>query len=188
MRCGVERRGFTLIEVMVAGVLGLLLLFVTVQLLLPAMRLSARGTTLVELDQRASLLEQRLERALKSTGYRGVHIAEAGPDRYLSVHPILGAVADSKPQLASTLTVFSWKQNQLRESEISLPVVPQTLTGLPAAELIAALADSPTRNLVDGVTAFEVSLQKGPVVELRFRVEKGTEGLDVVRAVSLVNS
>lgn len=188
MRCDVRRRGLTLVEVMVAGVLGLLLLFVIVSLLLPALRLSARGTTLVDIDQRAALLEQRLERALKSTGYRGVHISESGASRHLSVHPILGAVANSKPNLSPTLTVFSWDQDRLRESEVALPEAPQTLTALPDGQLLAALADSPTRSLIEGVSEFEVTLQKGPVVELRFRVEKGTESLEVIRLVSLVNS
>lgn len=183
------RAGFTLVEVMVAALLGSLLLYTTVNLLLPAMRLSARGSTLVDIDQRAGLLEQRLERALKATSRRGVGVFASGPNRYLSTHPIEGAIAHSKPRLSSSLTVFSWVGEQLTETE--LPLAHPTLgkpTVLPLEMLLAALPSGRVLHAVEGVTEFQATLEAGPQVSLRFTLEKETEKLAVSRTISLVNN
>lgn len=187
MPCGARRsRGFTLVEIMVAGLLSMLLLFVLLDLLLPAMRLSARGSTLVDIDQRVGLLEVRLERAVKSTGLRGVRVYDNG--RYLSVHPVLGAVADSKPKLSSKLTAFVWADDRLREYELSLPQTPLMLTGLPIESVPAALASGKVLRTMNGVTLFEAKLMKEPVVKVRFRVAKDKESLEVSRTIWMTNN
>lgn len=185
---GKRESGVTLLEVMVASVLGALLLYALICLLLPAMRMSARGVALVDIDQRAALLEQRLERALKATSYRGVRSFAQGESRYLSTHPIEGAAANSKPKMASFLTVFTWSQGCLTESEVPLTEPPLCATVLPDGELLAALPSRRDYRVIEGVRHFEASLELGPVVRLAFRLGKDDQTLEVRRTIFLVNN
>ena len=120
-------RGFTLVEVLVAAALGSMVLYVIVALLIPALRVSGQGTTKVDLDQRAALIDERLTRALKSTTRAGVGRLPEGesPDPlYLSVHPLLGTLTGSRQDWSRQLTVFVWKEHRLREVELELPSDP----------------------------------------------------------------
>ena len=181
-------RGFTLMEVLVAAGLGSMLLYALVSLLIPAMKLSERGTRLVALDQRAILLEQRVERALKATCRRGAHFFSDANGSHLSTHPIQGALAHSQPRLGPDLVVFSLANEQLRERRVPLTSTPQSATILPDAVLLEALPEATVTYQVDGVKVFEAEVGVGPQVDLHYTLEKGDQSLEVRQTVFLTNS
>lgn len=184
-----SRRGMTLMEVMVAAFLGSMILYVVLNLLFPAMRVSAVGTARVDLDQRASLTEERLIRALKTTSRAGVGIEPQGDDtQYLTVHPIVGSMPDSKQNWSADLTAFVWQNNSLTELRATLPTPPVRATTLPLDDLQEVLAGAAPRFRIDGITEFQVTLDSGPRVDFRFVLRKGTQTLTIRRNVFLVNS
>lgn len=188
-RCAAKRpRGMSLVEVLLAAGLGLVVLLVILNLLIPAFRLSARGTAMIELDQRAALTDQRLERALRASTRLGVRAFSSGEGRFLSTHAIEGALTGSKPKLSPQLRVFVWQGKRLTEHLVDLPNTPARPTVLPDAELLTGLPGSRVSFTVEGVTLFETVVREGPQVDLRFVVEKGKEQLEIRRSIFLINS
>ncbi len=193
----VAKRGFTLIEALVAGALGMMILYVLVALLIPALRVSAQGTERVELDQRAALLEGRLTRALKETCRSGVGWLVAGwngtgevpeqAERFLSIHPLLGALSDSRQDWSRSLTVFHWKDGQLTESSLTLTEAPVKAVTLPWSELVSQTL-APPRLVMKEVRSFSAQLAEGPRVNYTFVLEKGAQELTLSRVVFLSNS
>lgn len=185
--------GFTLLEVMAAAGLGAMVLYVVLALLIPALRVSAQGTTKVDLDQRASLLEGRLTRALKKTTRAGVGHIGWDPDqdeRFLTVHPLLGSLSGSKQHWSGALEVFRWAGSRLQEIEVPLPPpLPLKAVTLEPSALQELLADDRAPSFVlEGVIEFDVVVHNGPQVDFSFVLEKGTQTLEVRRTVFLVNS
>lgn len=193
----VARRGFTLIEILLAGALGVMVLYVLIALLIPALRVSAQGTDRVELDQRAALLEGRLTRALKATcrsgvgwlvaGWSGVGEAPEQAERFLTVHSLRGALSDSRQDWSNGLTVFHWKEGQLTESSLTLTEAPVKAVTLSWSEL-ASQSLAPARLVMKDVRSFSAHLSEGPRVNYTLVLEKGTQELTLSRAVFLANS
>ncbi len=188
IRSAAKKPGFTLVEVLVAAFLGGLVLYVIITLLIPALRLSALGTTRVDLDGRASMFEQRLIRALRATPRTGI-MEDGGPERQvLSTHPVLGTVADSKQKWAPYLTVFERRDDRLVEFRVPLNPIPDKATVLALEPLLAALTTAELRFQIEDVTDFTVKIDKGPRVDFSFTLEKDKDKLVVERSVFLVNS
>lgn len=182
------RQGFTLLEVLVSAFLGALVLYVLITLLIPAMRMSALGTTRVDLDQRATLLEQRLIRSLKSTNRAGVMTASHEGGVLLTTHPIEGSLTGSKQKWADYLVLFSWENKQLTESRTALEEPPIKATTIPLEGLLEVLGSKSVRFLVDDVDSFKAEMAQGPQVDFSFTLKSGDERLEVHRTVFLVNS
>jgi hypothetical protein len=180
-----------LVEVMVAASLGAMVLYVILNLLIPAMRVSTDGTTKVDLDQRATLLEERITRALKSTTHSGVGWVSDGNDRYLTTHPLIGTMTGSRQNWSAVLTVFKWSGSRLEEVEVNPPTNPAPVgafaPGL-APDVLPLLEDARPKFVLEGIPEFGVTLQAGPQVDFDFTLEKGTQKLKVIRSVFLVNS
>ncbi len=180
--------GFTLLEVLVSSFLGALILYVLITLLIPTMRMSTLGTNRVDLDQRATLLEQRLIRSLKSTNRAGVMTSPHETGTVLSVHPLEGSLTGSKQKWVPFLIVFYWSDKQLAETQVALAKTPVKATSLPLDELLEALGGKPVRFRVDGVEHFRAEVAQGPQVDFSFTLKKGEEVLEINRTVFLVNS
>ena len=181
-------RGLSLVEVLVAAMLGSVVLYVIVTTLVPVLRASALGTARVDLDQRGTLAATRLIKALRATTRSGVMTGSLNGVQALSTHPLQGAAADSGQQWASYLRVFSWKGQTLTESEVPLSSPPTTATALSLPALLAALDTSPPRFSVNNVTQFSVTLDAEPRVHFHLLLEKGKDKLDIERTVFFVNS
>lgn len=190
------KAGFSLVEVLVAAFLGSLVLYVILTLLIPALKMSALGTTKVDLDGRASMTEQRIIRALRASPRAGVmaHHEPARPAppviQLLSSHPLEGTIADSKQKWAQYLNVFHWQGRTLTESRVPLAEMPVKATVLPLDPLLAALADDATerRFVIDDVVNFTVTVGEGPRVDFSVTLEKDKDKLVIERTVFLVNS
>lgn len=190
------RRGFTLLEVMVAAFLAGLILHVIISLLIPALKLSALGTTRVDLDGRATAAETRLIRALRATCRSGVLIHPPdGPVedgdvqmRVLSTHPVEGTLADSVQRWANHLDVFVWQDRQLLEQRVPLQGLQLKATALQIDFLVPALANGERRFTITDVTDFRAQLTEGARIDFSFTLEKGKDKLEVQRTVFMVNS
>ncbi|MEW6281320.1 MAG: hypothetical protein AB1758_22105, partial [Candidatus Eremiobacterota bacterium] len=74
-----SERGWTLLEVLVAGSLGLLLLGVSVGFLVPAARVAAREGTRAEMQERAAMILHKITRDLQSSSGAGITLRNASP-------------------------------------------------------------------------------------------------------------
>lgn len=73
------RRGFTLVEVMVAAALGVLVLGLAAGYLVPALRASDRGSSEVEMEQQAVLALSQIERDAGRTTPEGLSLRAEAP-------------------------------------------------------------------------------------------------------------
>lgn len=180
--------GLTLVEMLVAAFLGGLILYVIITLLIPSLKMSALGTTRVDLDGRANLLESRLIRALRATCRSGIGYQQLNGTTALSTHPIRGALADSLQSWSDHLEVFVWREGQLVEWKVPWAELNGKAAAPPIETLLSALDNAQRQFTVDDLEAFQVELGQGPRVDFRFTLKRDKDELEVARSVFLVNS
>jgi prepilin-type N-terminal cleavage/methylation domain-containing protein len=160
------RRGFTLIEVLLAAVLGLLLLGLMVSTLVPIMKYSAWGYSRAELLQAASLVSTRLTTDLQKAPKAGIYL----PDPATAQHALLSIrgiseVTDSglpvyDPQLicydweatSASLTRKLWPPGQALESQaIPLPLDRPTCLGPTDVRTVMNQVNGTEHRLASGI-------------------------------------
>ena len=187
-RSGDKVAGLTLVEVLVAGFLASLVLYILITLLVPTVRMSALGTTRVDLDQRGAVITQRLVDALRRTTRAGVATGSQEGATLVSIHPLAGALAGSKQSWSDSLTVFSWSDETLQERKLSLESPPNKAAVLPLAQLSEELPKSDLRLEIRDVKEFSLTIDSGPRVDFRLVLSKANDVLTLERTVFLVNS
>ncbi len=109
-RPALKRNGFTLLEVIVAAVLLLLMLTLGLQLLVPSLRLSARGQARADLEQRGVLALARLTDDLLTTTQAAVSWADsqAGSPAVLALQPMDNPTSNGRQAYQDTLLTYTW--------------------------------------------------------------------------------
>lgn len=106
------KHAFTLVELMVALVLGGLVLGVIAFLLLSAMRTSVGGTARVELQQAAAVSAERLARDLQKAPVAALTLTSRPDLLLLTIHPLAGVGLDGQQQWSNILLLYRWQQNE----------------------------------------------------------------------------
>lgn len=183
-----KRAGLTLVEVLVAGFLGALVLFLLVTLLLPTLRLCSQGATRVDLDQRGMIASYHLVSALRRTTRAGVAAGSSGPLSLLSIHQLDGTASGSKQNWSRDLTLFSLENRCLRKHTLPLEHPPTRAVTLPLDVLPRMRARNAPSLQIQDVKEFVVTIDPGPRVDFRLLFEKEGDILRLDRSVFLVNS
>jgi type II secretory pathway pseudopilin PulG len=195
-------RAFTLLEVLVAGTLGLLLLGLLTSLLVPGLRSTTRGTVQAELAQQGMVVTSCLAADLQSTAVSGVATDAAAGYARLSAHPVVGLLGSGNLEWARRLVVYSWggPNTTLLRQEWSAPgppalAVTSSAPFRPTRGQLASLASSgrPGRTLATGVERFQLTLA-GSAARLTLALVRPAGGpgqpaqrLELTRTVSLRN-
>lgn len=180
------RSGVSLLEVLVAAGLSLLLLTTAVQIFIPSLKASDRGTRRVELDQRAWTLSTRLERRLLQSSRAGIAVHSLTGETLVSAHPRHSDSA--QVTWADTLDLFVWSGETFRAYQYNLGAV----SDRPRVPSLSEL-----RNLLDQATLiyefreiedFQGALDSGPLFRFSVTAQSGNERLTVHRSLFLRNS
>lgn len=104
------KRGFSLIEVLVAASLLLLVVTLIAQLLVPSLHLSVRGTERSSLQQTGSLAMARLSEDLLTTNLAAVSWADsvAGSPAVLALQPMDSPSPQGRPAYRNALISYTW--------------------------------------------------------------------------------
>lgn len=175
--------GLTLVEVLVACALGIIVLTLLVQTLVPTMAASRKAADRVDLHQRAALLGERITHDLRGSSRAGVGVFPAANRQQISIHPRQqdsGLVA-----WQSSLRVYDW-QNQ------SVTGFSAALSAAPAGPLVPSMTalEALTKQLtmkVEGVENFNLTLDPGPSARLDMKFVKGDQSMEFRRMVFLRN-
>lgn len=177
-------KGFTLLELVVAAALAFLVLGLATAYFIPAMRISARVGTRVEMQQMAAAALAHLERDLRTTSTGGVSLKSVAPAA-VAANPLERVAPDGTLVWSATYLVTFFDQGRLRRREWppeppvrnSRYLVPSRAKRLEPA-VLQSLTQPPfggaVTTLASGVTAFRI-LQAGTdqalVQPLRFELE-----------------
>ncbi len=177
-------RGFTLIEVLVGGTLALMVLGVILQLVVSSADVSSKGTRRVDLQQKALLLNSRLERDMRLTAINGFAIAPGAQGSMLSIHP-----------RKNDFSTIAWEDHTLfyelnggRLWAKKLPFSGPTNVGFkPQGGQWGSLqsgAGTTTLSL-DSVLKFEAAVQNGSLVKFDISLREQDDQLDLERFIFL---
>jgi type II secretory pathway pseudopilin PulG len=189
------RRGFTLIEVMLGGVLLLLLLLLLSQVLLPMVTGARRGTQQIELQQLAQVSVDRIVRDLSRTPLEGLSFVTGPP--ILAAQPLADVTGAGDQAWSDKLRLY-WLDSSGQLHYRSWPPGPPNLVrGAPTvnvafAPTLAELgqliggANATDRVLATHVQAFEVDLAApAPTVRLVLAVQD--QRFELTRSIRLRN-
>lgn len=201
------RRGFTLLEVLVAAVLTLLVMGVAFGYLVPAWRASARIQTRVELQQSAVVALDRLTAELKTSAPGGVTLSDGVP-RILAINPVEKVQGNGLVVWKSSYILYVFEGDRLERIEwppggpAASPSqqLPTRAKRLPRSQLvaIASAGDVARRQVAGDVVDFSWTHPGSPDVftqPLTFRLELSratsaqpqAERVVLQRSVHLVN-
>lgn len=160
-------RGLTLIETLVAGAVGLLLLDVLISLFVPSMRMSIRGSVRVEMEQQAVMALERLAADLRGCGRTSLTMTPTGgAGATLSIQRIKDVLSDGTQAWDTNLIVYAWSgpngtltRKVVDASRVGVPVTntrpaPVDLASLPT---LAAAPSDQSSVLATGVAQFSVA-------------------------------
>jgi len=142
-----ERRAFTLLEVLLAGVLSLMLLGLLVRIFLPMSKGLVRGSEQAGLQQTASVALATLGRALVRTTPEGVSLADQG--RALALQPLAGVNAAGRQILTEELIACWWSADQKKLFLRHWPPSPPDLGRLPQNRVAFRLTATELLSLCD---------------------------------------
>ncbi|GMU54819.1 MAG: hypothetical protein AMXMBFR33_39650 [Candidatus Xenobia bacterium] len=189
------RRGFTLIEVMLGGVLLLLLLILLSQVLLPMVTGARRGTQQIELQQLAQVSVDRIVRDLSRTPLEGLSFVTGPP--ILAAQPLADVTGAGDQAWSDNLRLY-WldPSGQLRYRSWP-PGPPNLVRGAPTVNAAFAPTLAELGQLIGGtsasdrvlathVQAFEVDLAApAPTVRLVLAVQD--QRFELTRSIRLRN-
>lgn len=170
-------RAFTLLEVVVGAALGIMVLTLLVQLLVPSLRLSARAGLQTELQEACYLALHQLSEDLVTTvpaGLAYVNNTTAGGPTVIGLQPVADADDQARLVFAPELLSYSWSpaEGRLRRHRWKpLPAVVGTLNGNSPTRLTSTqLLQLPSvtsqafegRTMAVGVSQFSLALPVGP--------------------------
>lgn len=198
-----KARGLTLVEVLVALTLGILLLALLNQLLVPVLRTNSRLSVRVHLRQQATTTLNHLSRDLRSTSGGGLSY-QPGPPLFLSVSPVSGLSSEGHPLHQSHLVLYRWSgeggevrrwQYDGTNPSTGLIFQPDRATLLSGVQIATLVSTEPFgRFLAGGVTEFKAfeSWPPGPLNRATITLERKVgpnkvERLRVVEGVGFRN-
>lgn len=183
-RRAARETGFTLVEVLVGATLALMVLGVILQLVISSTKVSGKATRRVDLQQKALLLNTRLERDLRLTAINGFEIQAGTDGSMLSIHP-----------RKNDLSAIVWESHTIfyeltggRLWAKELPFAGPTNVGFkPQGSQWSSLQSTPGRTTLrlDSVTRFEAVVQSGALVRLNVSLVDQDDHLDVERFILL---
>ncbi len=162
------RRGFSLLEIMMAASLLLLLLALVVQIIVPMGKGSVRGAQQVELQQLAAMTVQRLARELETAGPGGISYLPGDPV-ILALHRLVDVGGDGSQIYSDQVDLYWWSprdrvlrhraQGPVSRSRVSLPPDPAALLSGPNARVIAAQVSELELTLRPTAVAIHLALE-----------------------------
>ncbi|MHB2017607.1 MAG: PilW family protein [Candidatus Xenobia bacterium] len=195
------RRGFTLVEVLVASTLALLVMGMAFMLLVPAMHAFARGSAQSQTQSDLLIALSRLDADLESGSPEGIAFVSSGTQSVLAIQPMDRPAPDGTPQWQAQMIVFTWLQSrQALYRQVwtnlpnGLPLQPTSPTKL-TSEQLSLLPPGPTAvKLAEGVTAFTIDAGlpsdrglSGPLI-LGLTVQRSPgQSLSLTRSVGMRN-
>ncbi len=149
-----RQRAFTLLEMIVVTALAFLLLSLTVQFVLPAMRLSLRTQYRTQMQQACYITLSKIRTDLEQTNASAIGFINKGgveTDTIVAIQPLLDEVPNSRPAYLQELIVYEWKGSQdklMRKVWRPAPDVTPMMTDDPTPKVIPSplfKVDGPTR-------------------------------------------
>jgi|GEM_PF-4733188 len=168
------KKGFTLVEVLIAGGLGVLILGMIFSFFTRTTRITARGTLRTDMQQAAMRVMTSISRDLELSAVSGVSIdggTAAGDPVRMGIVPILNVLDDGTQQWDNRLTVYSWSsrgspviKKAWKNGDPPALAVPLSLNGLMPLRVsgivLSSVAGEPglqAQILANGVTSFEIT-------------------------------
>ncbi len=202
-----SRRGFSLLEALLACTLLSLLLTLLIQVLVPMARGSVRGTQQAGLQQITVLAAGQVERDLAATPPAGLALFPApspGGPSAASLHRLLDVAADGSPVFATDLVLLWWDPDRRQLGRRRWPPAPPTTAETPTSarcftpgiglvnQVLATSNPAEERVLAGDVSLFSLTLA-GPLATLRLVCEaaapdgKPPESFEVRKVIVLRN-
>ncbi|MBI3927773.1 MAG: hypothetical protein HY319_19690 [Armatimonadetes bacterium] len=171
--------GFTLVEVLVSAMLLSLLLFILGNMLVPAMRQTARVSGRSELQQLGSLASNRMLLDLQRSAPEGITLHSPTPERrLLAIHRLSSVDAGGERTWESELVLYEWKRPVLTRSTSPLPEpATQPAPLRPTLEEVEEFLDNDREQRILARSASELELSvSGASVELWLLLEAPVPG------------
>ena len=169
------RRGFSLLEVLVAACLGLIALLVLTQLLISVMRSSGRAVEMLELSQLAQSISQRISEDLQTAPASAIALQSS--EGTFAIQPLERTTATGKPIYSSEIRIYLLDLSQGKLQRKLCPVSGLPLehpTQLTPAQLSQQFQTStqPARYLANGLiktfTLERLSAERTEMIKLQF--------------------
>jgi type II secretory pathway pseudopilin PulG len=169
------KRAFSLLEVLVAGFLGLMALLVLTQVLIQVMRSSGKAVEMLELSQVAQSISQRISEDLQTAP--AAAIALQSSQGTFSIQPLDRTTATGKPIYSSEIRIylFDLKQGKLQRKLCPVSSLPlEHPTQFSPAQLSQHFQAStrPARYLANGLikefNLERLSAERSDMIKLQF--------------------
>lgn len=165
---GKRRPGFTLAEILVVSGLAFLLLLLTVQFILPVMRLSMRAQDRTQLQQICYLALTKLRSDFEATNAAAIGLVNQGPGEtstILAMQPVEPQMIDAHPAYKKELVCYYWTPSEgklwrkvYRPDGFSFDSKFATRLGLSQLHTLPALTGAQdARQLANDVSEFSLS-------------------------------
>lgn len=169
-----RKKGFTLVEVLIAGGLGVIVLGIMFSFFTRTTKITARGTLRTDMQQAAMRVMNSISRDLELSAASGVSIDDgtaAGDPVMMGIVPILNVLDDGTQQWDNRLTVYSWSSSGSpvikkiwKNGDPPALAVPLSLNGLMPLRVsgivLSSIAGEPNLQaqiLANGVSLFTIT-------------------------------
>lgn len=175
--CSAEKRGLSLLEVLLSGVLGLMLLILLMRVFLPMSKGLVRGTDQSALQQSAMTALKELQKTLLLTPAQAANLGNGG--RTLSLQPLQSVNASGRQLFATDLTVYWYDPvaRKLYRRPGGLTLNDRLAYRPTTPELVSLASPHPQqRTLCSEVESFGVTLDAETVTVALELVRKAPDG------------
>lgn len=169
-----RKKGFTLVELLIAGGLGLLILGLMFSFFTRTTKITARGTLRTDMQQAAMRVMSSISKDLELSAASGVSIDGGGAAKCpvrMGIVPILNVLDDGTQQWDNRLTVYSWSSSGSpvikkiwKNGDPPASAITVSLNGLMplrvSETVLSSIADEPklqAQILANGVTSLEIT-------------------------------
>ena len=201
MRIRGHRKGFTLVEMLVAFTLTVLLFGLLFQFLVPALKISSRTTVRAETQQQATLALRTMTSEIEETSLLGVSFSE--DSSVLAVHPVEKVTQNNQRTYADHVVVYLydqengqiWRHTWKKSADDPSIESPRRLSDEELASVQSHLQPG-GRRLVKDVAEFEfghsgvgnlIQLPFQARIKMREQAQSGSREFELIRTVSLRN-
>lgn len=191
----IQHRALSLLEVLMAAGLGLALLALLVQVLVPMMRASRRASVQIALQQTGLVVLDRLAQDMQLSVWAGLAHASAPNQEILGVHRLSQIDSSGAQTFEDALVVYLWQA-----PNVTRRVVPPNGSDLfnveapfqPGAGRLTAMAlnDTPRESRIVGADVQRLALRLQSLtstVSMQVTVQAQEESLELERTISLRN-
>ncbi len=166
-------RGFSVLELIVTAALGLLLLSVCIQFLIPSLNVTARETARSQMQERASMVLRRLTNDLGTSSAAGITLRNATPAEAacFTIQPVKSLATNLQNQYEEKLIVYTWDKTSKQvwrrvwppePPSLALTLKPLNPDRVPNSALNAFAAAGGTDLLANDVTELAVKSPLDP--------------------------